>query len=123
MVRAQGGDSSVIYHPERFARAPYAYAVTAPRDGYITRVDAESYGRAACLLGAGRNTVADVIDPAAGMILHAKTGDYIRAGEPIATLYASNEGLFAAAEQTVLCATFFGDTPPAPRPLIWDRVE
>ncbi len=123
MVRAQGGDPEWIYHPEKFPRAPYAREVKAPRAGFITHVDCEGYGTAALLLGAGRNTKADVIDPAAGILLAAKTGDFVTAGQTIATLYSSKEALLDAAEARLLAATEFGDERPAARPLIVDVVE
>ena len=122
MVRAQGGDPTWITHPEKFPTAPHSLTVTAPKSGYITRVDAEGYGTASLLLGAGRNTKTDVIDPTAGIRLLAKTGDAVRAGEPIAIMYASNEALFGAAEEKLLTATEIGDSRPDPRPLIFDVI-
>ena len=86
-------------------------------------MDTEGYGTAALVLGAGRNTMEDKIDFAAGIHLIAKTGDRVRAGDPIATLYAANEGLFAAAEQRLLDATTISDEQPAEAPLILERIE
>lgn len=123
MVAAQGGDAELIYHPDRFAPAAYQEVVLAPRDGYITHVDTEGYGTAALLLGAGRNTVGDTIDFAAGICLLAKTGDYVRAGEPIARLYAAREELFAAARARLLLSTVIGDEIPTVRPLVLERIE
>ena len=123
MVSAQGGDPEWIYHPELFPAAPCSRAVAAPTDGYITRVDCEGYGTAALLLGAGRNRKEDVIDPAAGMILHAKTGDAVAKGQTIATLYASREELLDAVEAKLLASTEIGSDKPAERPLILGVVE
>jgi pyrimidine-nucleoside phosphorylase len=123
MVKAQGGDDSVIYHPDTFAKATHEYTVKAPRDGYIVAVDTEGYGVASLLLGAGRNTMEDEIDYTAGIILRAKTGDYVRAGDPIATLCTCDDSRFAAAEQRLLAATVIGDEKPEDRPLIFARVE
>ena len=123
MVDAQGGDGSWIHHPEKFPSSPCSRDVLAPKDGFITHVDCEGYGTSALLLGAGRNRKEDVIDPAAGILLHAKTGDAIRIGQPIATLYASREELLNAAEQKLLDSTEIGVQAPPPRPLIVDIVE
>ena len=123
MVKAQGGDPDWIYHPERFPAAPYTREVLSPADGYITAVDCEGYGTAALLLGAGRNRKEDVIDPTAGIILHAKTGDEVKAGQPIATLYTSNAALLDAAEAKLLASTCIGEDKPAARPLILGVVE
>ncbi len=123
MVQAQGGDPDWIYHPERFPKAPYSRAVTSPRDGYITHVDCEGYGVAALLLGAGRNIKDDVIDPTAGILLSAKTGDFVRAGDVIATLYTSDEARLDGAERKLLEATEIGDEHPTTRALIVDVIE
>lgn len=123
MVRAQGGNPAWIYHPENFPRAAFAREVKAPRSGYITHVDCEGYGVSALLLGAGRNTKADVIDPTAGILLAAKTGDAVTAGQTIATLYTSRQSLLDAAETQLLASTEIGDKKPTARPLIVGVVE
>ena len=123
MVQAQGGDPDWIYHPEKFPRAPFSREVKAPRSGYITHVDCEGYGVSALLLGAGRNTKADTIDPTAGILLAAKTGDHVTEGQTLATLYASKEALLDAAAARLLAATEIGDEEPAARPLIVSVVE
>jgi pyrimidine-nucleoside phosphorylase len=123
MVEAQGGDKEWILNPERFPTAKYQYTVKATKSGYITGVDTEGYGVASLLLGAGRNTKEDVIDPTAGIYLLAKTGDYVEAGMPIATLYSGREDRFAIAEERLLKATQMGAEAPEEVPLILDVVE
>ncbi len=122
-VRAQGGDASLIEHPETFEKAKYSYAVTAPRSGYIASADTESYGVASLLLGAGRNTAEDEIDYAAGILLTKKTGDYVQKGEEIATLFANDESLFAASAEKLLAATEISVEPPQDEPLIYGIVK
>ncbi len=123
MVEAQGGDPDWIYHPEHFPTALFVREVRAPRNGYITHVDCEGYGAAALLLGAGRSRMEDVIDPAAGVVLAKRTGDFVRAGEVIATLHTSDELRLDAAEARLLGATEWGEEPPVERPLIVGVVE
>ena len=123
MVEAQGGEKDWIYNPEKFPKAKYEYVVTAKEEGYITGVDTESYGVASLLLGAGRNTKEDVIDPAAGVYLCAKTGDFVKVGDKIAVLYSEKESGFAAAEARLLSATRIEKNAPKSEPLILDIVE
>ena len=123
MVEAQGGEKDWIYNPEKFPQAKYEYVVTAKEEGYITGVDTESYGVASLLLGAGRNTKEDVIDPAAGIYLCAKTGDFVKVGDKIAVLYSEKESGFAAAEARLLAATRIQKNAPKSEPLILDIVE
>lgn len=122
MVEAQGGDSDVIRHPQRFTKAAYSYQVTAPRDGYITAMDTEGCGIVSVMLGAGRETKESRIDYSAGLILHKKVGDRVKAGETLATLYAADEALFAAAAKRYLQANEIGDQAPAETALVYARV-
>ena len=122
-VAAQGGNSEWILNPENFPKSKYSYLVTAPQSGYVTSVNTEGYGVASLLLGAGRNTKEDEIDFSAGIYLHAKTGDYIERGAPIATLYANNQELFSFAEKKLLDSTEIGSEAPQAQPLILDVVE
>ena len=123
MVAAQGGDAEWIYHPEKFPKAAYSKTVFADREGFISHVDAEGYGVSALLLGAGRNTKEDAIDMTAGIILHAKTGDFVKVGDPIAELFTMREEKLDAAEEKLLASTVIEDEKPEVKPLILDRVE
>jgi hypothetical protein len=55
--------------------------------------------------------------------MHKKTGDTVRVGESIATLYASDESLLANAGKTYLEAIAFGETAPVVVDTILDMVE
>ena len=95
----------------------------APQDGYITHMNTEQCGIASVMLGAGRTVKDGPIDYSAGIVMHKKTGDVVRAGESIATLYASDESLLANASKTYLEAITFGQTAPAVVDTILDMVE
>lgn len=123
MVEAQGGDAKVIYDTSLFEQAKYNREVKAPRDGYIVKVDTEGYGTSALLLGAGRNTKEDVIDFTAGIILSKKTGDFVKAGETIATLYTNTCSKLDGAEQKLIESTVIDDQKPAYKPIILDKVQ
>ena len=123
MVNAQGGNGDWILHPEKFPMAEIIKEVKAPQDGYIASVNTEGYGVASLLLGAGRNTKEDVIDPSAGIYLLAKTGDFVKKGEPIARLYTNKAEALDGAEARLLSATRIESIPPKQQPLILDVVE
>jgi hypothetical protein len=55
--------------------------------------------------------------------MHKKTGDAVRSGESIATLYASHESLLVNAAKTYLEAITFGKTAPVVVDTILDMVE
>lgn len=123
MVDAQGGDSRVIDDESILTIGQFTYDVTAPQDGYITYMNTEQCGIASVMLGAGRTVKDGPIDYSAGIVMHKKTGDAVRMGERIATLYASDESLFTNAAQTYLAAITIGNTAPKVVDTILDVVE
>ena len=123
MVDAQGGDSRVIDDESLLAIGKFTYDVTAPQDGYITHMNTEQCGIASVMLGVGRTVKDGPIDYSAGIVMHKKTGDAVRMGERIATLYASDESLFTNAAQTYLEAITIGNTAPKVVDTILDVVE
>lgn len=123
MIDAQGGDSRVIDDESLLAIGKFTYDATAPQDGYITHMNTEQCGIASVMLGAGRTVKDGPIDYSAGIVMHKKTGDAVRMGERIATLYASDESLFTNAAQTYLAAITIGNTAPKVVDTILDVVE
>lgn len=123
MIDAQGGDSRVLDDESILAIGKFTYDVTAPQDGYITHMNTEQCGIASVMLGAGRTVKDGPIDYSAGIIMHKKTGDTVRVGESIATLYASDESLLVNAAKTYLEAITFGKTAPVVVDTILDMVE
>ena len=123
MIDAQGGDSRVLDDESILAIGKFTYDVTAPQDGYITHMNTEQCGIASVMLGASRTVKDGPIDYSAGIIMHKKTGDTVRVGESIATLYASDESLLANAGKTYLEAIAFGETAPVVVDTILDMVE
>ncbi len=111
MIAAQGGDSSVIEHPETIlSPAPCSLTVNAPKSGFITHTDTEAIGRICTLLGAGRAKKDDTIDMGAGLLLYKKTGDAVCENEPIATLYTSKANCLSVAGEMLLNALTFGNS-------------
>ena len=123
MIDAQGGDSRVLDDDSLLAIGKFTYDVTAPQDGYITHMNTEQCGIASVMLGAGRTVKDGPIDYSAGIVMLKKTGDAVRAGESIATLYASHESLLVNAAKTYLEAITFGKTAPIVVDTILDMVE
>lgn len=120
VVEAQGGDPRVVEDESLLPLAPEAAVVTADRAGVVTRVDARLIGVAAARLGAGRARKEDSIDPGAGITVVAKPGDPVAAGDPLAVLRA--RAGTADALPLVTAAFAVGDTAPAPRPLVLERI-
>ena len=121
-IEAQGGDVSYVHHPEKFGQAAFSLTVAADRAGYLLSTNAELMGTASLLLGAGRQTKEDVIDPRAGIILHKKPGDAVCCGDAVATLYTERESTLTAALSVVREAITYTNAPPAPEALIFDVI-
>jgi pyrimidine-nucleoside phosphorylase len=117
MVVAQGGDPAVVDDPSRLPRAHHVAAISAPGDGRVAAVDAELVGRAAVLLGAGRDRAGDPVDHAAGIRLHVAPGDTVRAGDSLADLHYNSDARLAEARALALSAVTYG-APPPPTPLV-----
>ena len=117
-ITAQGGDGAVCDDPSVMKRSSIIREVRAPRSGYITHMNTEKIGEAAVVLGAGRARKEDDIDPAAGLRILKKTGDFVREGEILAYLHTEREEAFREGEIRYLDAIEFGVVAPQEMPLI-----
>ena len=118
LVAAQGGDASYVFDTDRFERAAIRTEVCAPQDGYVQGIEAKEIGTACMMLGGGRRTKEDAIDPAVGIYLLKKKGDFVKKGEPAAIVYANDPKKGDAAVRQVLNAYRFGVKKPDPVPMI-----
>ena len=89
MVEAQGGDVGYIRHPEKFEISKNIVEIRSERDGYIKEINALEIGISAMKLGAGRETLEDVIDMSAGIILAKKIGAQVKRGDLLCTIYTN----------------------------------
>jgi thymidine phosphorylase len=96
MIRAQGGDPNAP-----LPRAEHVHVVAAPSSGRLGRLDALAVGVASWRLGAGRARKEDTVSFGAGIELHAKPGDVVRAGDPLLTLHTDDEERFTAALESL----------------------
>lgn len=118
-ISAQGGDAAFIDNTELFEKAEYSYEILSDSDGYISAMDTEKIGLSSVILGAGRASKEDKIDFSAGIIIDKKTGDKIKKGEKIATLFTNNETSLQDAEKTYLSALTVSAEEPEEKPLIY----
>lgn len=118
VVCAQGGDVRCIEHPERLARSPICTAYRAKASGFISRIDTQKCGMAACVLGAGRERKEDAIDYGAGIVLHKNYSDAVSSGDVIAQLYTSEEERLKPAQRLLDEAFIIGTEQPAERPVL-----
>ncbi|NDD26781.1 MAG: thymidine phosphorylase, partial [Proteobacteria bacterium] len=91
MIEAQGGDGRVTEDLGLLPKARVLVDVMAPREGWLAAVDALDIGEAANRLGAGRAKKEDSVDPAVGVVLKARAGQHLKAGDVLATLHVNDE--------------------------------
>lgn len=123
MVSLQGGNTKMVEDTSLFKKANVIKDVKAAESGYIESVNTESYGVASLVLGAGRTKKEDSIDYSAGIILHKKTGDFVHAGDTIATLYTNNENAVENANARILSATTISSKKPEEQALVFKTIE
>ncbi|MCD7785051.1 MAG: thymidine phosphorylase [Oscillospiraceae bacterium] len=90
-ISAQGGNADWADNTELFPKAQYSLEVRASDDGVIQHMNTAQIGRASSALGAGRMKKGDPIDLEAGIIIEKKTGDEVKKGELLATLYSNKQ--------------------------------
>ena len=123
ILAAQGGDPRVVEDYSRLPQARSHEDVLAPQEGHVTRLDAEAVGLASVVLGAGRQRVDSVIDPAVGFTLLRKVGERVKKGEPLVRVHYNDPGPVAEVKERLLSAYDFGPRAPEPRPLILEHLE
>jgi thymidine phosphorylase len=116
MIRAQGGDPDASLPTAR-----ERHVVSSPADGVLVRLDARAVGEAAWRLGAGRARKEDPVLAEAGVIMHAKPGEIVHAGDPLLELHTDDASRFERALTAVESAYTIG-VDFATQPLIIERI-
>ncbi len=122
IIEAQGGDPRVVDDPGLLPEAPECEVFAAPRSGVVAEVKPRIVGHGIIALGGGRTKVDDVVDPAVGFVIMARPGDVVKAGEPLATIYARDAAGVAAGKAALAEAIVVADDAPPPLPLIAHRI-
>lgn len=124
MIKWQGASPDAVDRPERyFKNAPLTAIYQAPASGYVQHIDAKTAGMAAVLLGAGRNTMEDVIDYGAGIWLERKSGDTVKKGDTVAILYASDKKRLTQGLELFSKAVKIGKQKPAPYKIVKEIIK
>ena len=123
IVEAQGGDPNVLDDPALLPQADASAIASAERSGFVGPMDVRAIGRAAVELGAGRAKIDDRIDPRVGFLVTARPGMPVRAGDPLATVYAADAAAAHEGVSALLRAIpIVQDPPGVPLPLVSHRV-
>ncbi|HET9259694.1 MAG TPA: thymidine phosphorylase [Acidimicrobiia bacterium] len=123
VTRAHGGDPSVLEDTSLLDSAPHTEQLLATDTGYVTRCDALTIGLATTRLGAGRERKEDEIDHGVGVTLHAKLGDRVNAGDPLATVRFGDRSRWEAQRERLAGAWSIGQEGPAAGQLVLEQID
>lgn len=118
LVEAQGGDSAVVDDTSLFPVPSIVEPLLSTEEGYVQGIKADDIGRAALVLGAGRETKESDIDLSVGIVLHKKIGDFVKKGEAIATIYANDSKKQGTSAEMILEAYHIVKDEIQPKKLI-----
>jgi thymidine phosphorylase len=118
MISAQGGDPDAALPTAR-----ETHQVVADADGVLTRLDALAVGVSAWRLGAGRARKEDPVQAGAGIEIHVRPGEQVRAGQPLLTLHTDTPERFERAVEALDGAWGIGSADEVDtRPIVIDRI-
>ena len=123
VIAAQGGNPQVLDRFDLLPNATGAQEITTARGGYVSAIDAELIGQASAMIGAGRNTKEDSIDPAVGVILEVKVGQKIDPGSILCRIYYTADEHLEEASELVEDAFKISQQPVEERDLILEVVS
>lgn len=123
LVQTQGGDVNCIGNPQLLAMPDIIETIRSERSGYLAEINARIVGETSVELGAGRAKKSDSVDPAVGILIYHKVGDYIEAGQPLFAVYANDERKCKAAVERLLSAHTWSEKEIDPLPLFYGIIK
>ena len=122
LVKAQGGDTAYVDHPEKFPAAKHIRKLPAPKRGYVHTINAAMIARGVHLLGAGIEKHHDKIDYSVGVSEIKKVGTQVKQGEPLMMIHYNDESKLETALNYFKDAYRLAPKRPTPPPLVVERV-
>jgi pyrimidine-nucleoside phosphorylase len=104
VIEAQGGDPYIVDDYSKLPRAFHQQDILSQTSGYVVSLNARMIGKASMALGAGREKIDSLIDPAAGILLRKKIGDFAGKGEPLCTVHYNSESKFQDVRNSIASA-------------------
>jgi pyrimidine-nucleoside phosphorylase len=121
MIDAHGGDLSVFDSPG-YHKPGSTVVIDSPQSGYIAAIDTMEIGWAVQRTGAGRHRAGRPVDPHAGIAFHARRGDRVEQGQPLATIYATSADFLPEPIRRLNAAIHITLTPPVDNPPLVGRI-
>ncbi|MBE6023660.1 MAG: pyrimidine-nucleoside phosphorylase [Cellulosilyticum sp.] len=122
-IGLQGGNPEAVVDYRLLPQAQHQKEVVLGQTGYVAGIEAEAVGKAALVLGAGRETKESQIDLAVGIVIHKKVGEKVESDEAVATIYYNDAEKCKAAEHILTSAYTISDEKVQPHTLIYDIIS
>src|SRR5271168_422000 len=117
-IELQGGDPRVVEEPQRLPQPRSHAEVPSHSTGFVRATNCENLGIALAILGGGREKKEDRIDHAVGLEFHARIGDRVEKGQPLATIHYNADAKLAEAQALITASYEIGGSPAEKPPLI-----
>ena len=119
LIAAQGGNPSVIDDYNTFDQAKFKVECEAKKDGFVSSTDAYKIAYACKILGAGRDKKTDPIDYSVGIFLNKKSGEEVKKGEILYTIYSNDPDKTKIAQKYCEEGIVISDSKPAHKDMIY----
>lgn len=119
LIAAQGGNPSVIDDYNTFDQAKFKVECEAKKDGFVSSTDAYKIAYACKILGAGRDKKTDPIDYSVGIFLNKKSGEEVKKGEILYTIYSNDPEKTKIAQKYCEAGIVISDSKPAHKDMIY----
>lgn len=123
MLRCQGGSETIIDCPEQMPKSAYTYLLASKATGYVQNIMAHLIGKAAAVLGAGRQYKNQPLDLTAGIVLKCRIGQYVYSGNALAIIHYNNPEVLEETIAIVQTAFKVGTEQPSKTSLIVGTVS
>ncbi|MGI6501404.1 MAG: pyrimidine-nucleoside phosphorylase [Anaerostipes sp.] len=122
-VKAQGGEESYVRDVTKLPKATIIEEIETKERGYISFMDTAEIGICSLILGGGRETKESIIDPAVGLIIKKKVGDFVEKGECLAVIHGNDKEKVQQAKEHYLSHIKLSNEKIEKETLIFDVIH
>lgn len=119
IVTAQGGDISVFDNYDIFELPAFKIECESKKSGFVQNINAYNIAQATKALGASRENNTKPIDLSVGIYLNKKSGEYVKKGENLYTIYSNDEEKTKIAQRFCDEAFSINESRPAHKNLVY----
>ncbi|SES70305.1 thymidine phosphorylase [Natronincola peptidivorans] len=122
-IEQQGGDTAYVEDLSSLPQAEEILILKSEKKGYIHKIQADTVGLSALILGAGRDTKDSDIDLSVGIVLNKKVGDYVETDDILAYIHCNDIKKGEVSINQLREAYTIEENPLNVRPLIFGVVD